>query len=285
MSPASFMSAPESPGQPTPISITVELAGQLRVPTDMSREGSRNPRLDMQSRPQSSSSSRFESEYDIELETFSVLPVTGTTSTEHLVPLPRCDSPSEYRKTKPSGFGNKVKSARPVTPKGQSRPGHKPFPLQWPFLAFLFAFMAGIFAFLEYQVHDLPPLHYSVIKVGSGEMAADPGMLPKQAVARPPDPAYPTPAHLVHTYCGWYPPQWNFSSSVADCDESWLSSCEEYPYLCSGNQFNPDTRCFSVWLKEVIVTFTTNDTSWCPCQLDSVYFESTELWSQDVDIV
>ncbi|KAK4215214.1 hypothetical protein QBC37DRAFT_282137 [Rhypophila decipiens] len=43
------------------------------------------------------------------------------------------------------------------------RPNYKPTSLRWPFRVLLLALLAGMLAFLEYHIHDLPSPHYSIL--------------------------------------------------------------------------------------------------------------------------
>ncbi|KAK3381705.1 hypothetical protein B0H63DRAFT_546347 [Podospora didyma] len=46
---------------------------------------------------------------------------------------------------------------------GQLYPDYKPIPLRWPFQAILIAMIAGMIAFLEYEVNKLPPPNYRAL--------------------------------------------------------------------------------------------------------------------------
>ncbi|KAK3324934.1 hypothetical protein B0H66DRAFT_615234 [Apodospora peruviana] len=104
------------------------------------------------------------SEDDIELEHFP-LPAVGAYyhSTEHLVPLP---DESEPKPSTPEDGrhddSSKLEATHCIT--NTPVPNYKPLPLRWPFKVFLVAIIAGICAFLEYQIHDLPPLHYKALQ-------------------------------------------------------------------------------------------------------------------------
>lgn len=102
------------------------------------------------------------SEYDIKLEDLR-LPTTGTESTDNLVPSAwRESSQDQIPPLKQTGSsGPHTMAIEPARPGGLKpvRPNYKPFPLQWPFDAIILLFIAGIFAFLEYEAHHLPSLY------------------------------------------------------------------------------------------------------------------------------
>lgn len=88
---------------------------------------------------------------DIELDDMALPPV-ATQSTEHLVPFPGKPQPDLAE----TAVTNQASEQ-------QLKPDYKPMSLRWPFQVFLLALIAGLIAFLEYHIHDLPPLHYSII--------------------------------------------------------------------------------------------------------------------------
>jgi len=103
------------------------------------------------------------SEDDIELEHFA-LPVAGTRSVDRLVPLPNVEPEPETPITKENNHGHcSASGLHQITTPG---PNYKPLPLRWPFQVFLVALIAGMCAFLEYQIHNLPPIHYQALQIG-----------------------------------------------------------------------------------------------------------------------
>jgi len=102
-------------------------------------------------------------EDDIELESFA-LPNSRTDSTDHLVPedqeseaLP-VDGDDQHDT---SDHGDQVQITYP-----KKLPVNcKPIVLRWLFQVFLVV-IAGMFSFLEYEVHDLPPLHFKALQFG-----------------------------------------------------------------------------------------------------------------------
>jgi len=91
------------------------------------------------------------------------LPVTGSYSTDNLV---RIQSWSSFDGGQTRGASTKSKEPAHET---KHRPDYKSISLRWPFLTFLIVLIVGLFAFLEYQIHDLPPMHYSMIKLDAPE--------------------------------------------------------------------------------------------------------------------
>ena len=252
-------------------------------------EGRPSPAVD------TSESTRLEvKDSDIELQpvVFTSPGVFRTTSTEHLVPPP---SPSSHDgdADRNSDSTHTAVESSPKVPKGSCRHNYKPISLRWPFVVFLLFMVAGLFAFLEYQIHDLPPLHYSLIQFDPMERRRAVNAIPSfdkdgsehasQAIvafnsqtnistsptdilgrdARPPSSGYPGPAPTRETNCGWKSPKWVVAGiAMTDCVGI---PCSALPALCS-----PDaSKVTCAWqrLTEHIDTFTTNDTSWCPCRI------------------
>lgn len=164
-------------------------------------------------------------------------------------------------------------------------PNYKPFPLRWHFSFVLSVLIAGIFAFLEYQINNLPPVHYSVLEsyhpLGEGngiaptsslkgsnkeptfifnnenaspirsapqrkESIVSPGAM-LLASPRPQRPDYPEPFSPVDTYCGWESPVWALYPVGIGV---WDNCSVEY----------------ELGIQERINTFITNDSSWYPLQ-------------------
>ncbi|KAM7203342.1 hypothetical protein V8F33_002333, partial [Rhypophila sp. PSN 637] len=182
-------------------------------------------------------------------------------------------------------------------------PDYKPIPLRAPFLAFLFVFIAGTFAFLEYQVHDLPPLRYSVIKQDVAERAKQQNqsefvdsetraLTPNSQSALPYNPvsfvtitrAPPARRALMRApepepEPDPRPPDTAYPSPAAP-----VSYCGWYPPrwrydLCSSNNTGDDTTSqHLLWnLQEYIQTFVTDDPSWCPCRASMEKWGSEEI--------
>ncbi|KAK0712717.1 hypothetical protein B0T26DRAFT_780294 [Lasiosphaeria miniovina] len=58
----------------------------------------------------------------------------------------------------------------------QRKPEYKSLPLRWPYQAFMFVFIAGIFAFLEYEIHNLPPQHFAVLQINLPKPSSSPSL-------------------------------------------------------------------------------------------------------------
>ncbi|KAM7195610.1 hypothetical protein V8F33_006614 [Rhypophila sp. PSN 637] len=191
-----------------------------------------------------------DSEYsDIELDELPV-PLSRSHSTATLVrPPSSCSKLPEYS---PSRTNTDEKESYP-------KPDYKSVSLRWPFIVFILAFIAGLFAFLEYQIHDLPPPHYSMIKIEDPEPGAK--RIPDP---RPPEDEYPKPPGGIQTKCGWEPPSWTVEH-IDDprCDGF---TCEDSPEFCEGGN-KTEVACLRALMIEYIITFTTDDPSWCPCHL------------------
>jgi len=192
---------------------------------------------------------------DIELQSLP-RPATGTSSTAQLIP-PSASSGSHLSLDSQTSQVHEPSTDFGTRPAGSCRqdtppvPNYKPIPLRWFFLLFLLIFIVGLFAFLEYEVQTLPPMHYSLLpgdptflKNGSGvvKQVAAPDPLPEPD-PRPPESAYPEPIVPVNTYCGWGPPRWYV-------DVEWVDETESI-----------------INLAERLETFTIDDASWCPCNL------------------
>lgn len=242
----------------TPISLRVELVerqsevGQVKAP---------QRRPNARSVPSSPTYPiRQPSEYDsIELIDLALAPL-ATESTDNLVPSPHhLQSDGDHG---PSD--NTATNKAPST--SQLRPNYKPISLRWPFLGFLLALIAGFMSFLEHHVHDLPPLHYSVIKLSSAQLKkAIPAPKPEPD-PRPPESSYPVPDYhedMYTTYCGWNPPRWRIEQWEVPCGDF---SCDKWPVLCSDAASNKTQLWCSIFdLSEAMGTFLTDDPSWCPC--------------------
>lgn len=244
-----------------------------------------------------------ESEYSIELDILT-FPVGGTCSTDHLVRAPsETDSrPEEVQ----AGL-----EAEPAT-LTKPRPDYKPPSLRWPLLVLILAFVGGVFAFLEYQVHDLPPLRYSMVHIddpASGQVSIQPsppsrGRLDIASstshdtstrsttwglVRKTPDPSpeptpaprpqkelYPAPISPLRTHCGWGSPEWRVNYlywTLGDNASDDLKLCSAFGLPSC----NTKTARYTV-LKETMPTFLTDDESWCPCSLIR-YSSETEEWN------
>lgn len=109
----------------------------------------------------------------IELAEFSSHPAVRdwTCSTEQLVPSPKNTPSLEHNHPEPPKTITPNRKASKPRSQDLAISNYKPIPLRTPFLVFLFAFISGIFAFLEYQVHDLPPTRYSVINLDAAGRA------------------------------------------------------------------------------------------------------------------
>ncbi|KAK4201709.1 hypothetical protein QBC40DRAFT_323630 [Triangularia verruculosa] len=104
---------------------------------------------------------------DIELQHFAE-PCTGTRSTDRLAAPPDLPAP------RISVSDAQQQSSSALRPHGKSCPerslsNYKPIALRWPFQVFLLAIVIAMFAFLEYQIHDLPPLRYKALQMGQQE--------------------------------------------------------------------------------------------------------------------
>lgn len=90
------------------------------------------------------------------------LPVAEIDSTDK----PRACSSFERCQTRDA---NTMDAKEPPKEQIKFRPDYKSIPLQWLFLTFLIALIVGLFVFVEYQIHDLPPMHYSMIHFDAPE--------------------------------------------------------------------------------------------------------------------
>ncbi|KAM7195028.1 hypothetical protein V8F33_006897 [Rhypophila sp. PSN 637] len=184
-------------------------------------------------------------------------------------------------------------------------PDYLPIPLRWPFQVLLLCLMAGIFAFVEYELRDLPPLHYRALDfsppTGLQErvppLSAEPVMKSAiQATAttsraaylsstgtnkdgflrlamapeptpdpRPPEESFPTPGNWARRYCGWSAPKWQIIKVFGPVG------------FGSGYMLYHQAD-----LREYFDFFSTDDQSWCPCDIDSVDASNNEwgrgLW-------
>ncbi|KAM7211139.1 hypothetical protein V8F06_013472 [Rhypophila decipiens] len=206
------------------------------------------------------------SEYEFELET---LPAAtqgiGTYSTDRLVPSVYSTTAS-LPESQPTERPTTAFEAEITAPRDDSDaiPNYKAIPLRWPFSLFLLAVLSGLFAFLEYEVHDLPPAHYSVLEINDPAPAPAPApTLARIAApdpdpdARPPEDDFPKPFVPVQTYCGWGAPTWVVQTSHIEI----IGPCVDGHEDCWDFQG-------SSYVQEQIDTFWTNDTSWCPCQIE-----------------
>ncbi|KAM7197758.1 hypothetical protein V8F20_006431 [Naviculisporaceae sp. PSN 640] len=166
----------------TPISFRVDLGerqnkvvGQIETPEILRLERTASRLWD---RP----GTRASTGDDIELDDITSPPL-ATQSTDHLVPCPgrpQSDLPDS--------------EMAHHAPEQQLRPDYKPMSLRWPFQLFLLTIIACLLAFLEYHIHDTPPLHYSVIDMHSSLPSNDQDL----AIVR--RPAVPKPFSLQNTH-------------------------------------------------------------------------------------
>ncbi|KAM7208557.1 hypothetical protein V8F20_001238 [Naviculisporaceae sp. PSN 640] len=238
------------------------------------------------------------SERDIELENLPTARPYSTYSTDQLIrPLSSstslgqepCSSQSHWRDTKPeNGAQDQAFTVDEI-------PNYRPVPLRWPFCIFLLAVLAGLFAFLEFEMNNLPPLHYKLLPIhnsirvpnitdatevhlwegdelpdgvngtildGRGlkttlaRREASPEPVPEP---RPPEDSYPKPFTPLNTYCGWAAPTWRVNV-VADSPSLTASSPIE-------KSQTPSLINMTVLVEEIIDTFTTDNPSWCPCRI------------------
>ncbi|KAM7211758.1 hypothetical protein V8F06_012860 [Rhypophila decipiens] len=190
-------------------------------------------------------------------------------------------------------------------PKDQQIPDYKPIPLRTPFLAVLFVFIAGTFAFLEYQVHDLPPLRYSVIKqdvAGRAKQQNTSESIELNSIGKTPTSAPTSQSPPLHNPVSFVtitraaparralmrapepepdarPPDTVYPSPAAP-----VSYCGWYPPrwrydLCSSNNTGDNGASqYLLWnLQEYIQTFVTDDPSWCPCRTSMEKWGSEEI--------
>ena len=113
------------------------------------------------------------SENDIKLD-YLTFPSATTYSTDRLIPIPDGEkepvnlvSETQWH----SGSFSGSTSAPLPTNLESSLPNYKPATLRWPFQVFLFVIIAGMFGFLEYQIYDLPPLHYTALQFSPDDRA------------------------------------------------------------------------------------------------------------------
>ncbi|KAK4207936.1 hypothetical protein QBC37DRAFT_255872, partial [Rhypophila decipiens] len=174
-------------------------------------------------------------------------------------------------------------------------PDYKPVPLRTPFLVFLFVFIAGTFAFLEYQVHDLPPLRYSVIKqdgAGRAKQQDTSESIELNSIGKTPTSTPTWQISLPHTPVSFVtitraaparralmrapepepdarPPDTVYPSPAAP-----VSYCGWYP----PRWINDGASQYLLWnLQEYIQTFVTDDPSWCPCRASMEKWGSEEI--------
>ncbi|KAM7183770.1 hypothetical protein V8F20_012492 [Naviculisporaceae sp. PSN 640] len=214
--------------------------------------------------------------YDIELDDLPIH-LAGTYSTDNLVRPPSSCSTLKLPEYLPAPAtldekGNSAEDNCPV-------PDYKSVSLRWPFIVFLLVLIAGMFAFLEYQIHDLPPPRYSMIQLDQPEPRA---RIPVASPDPNPDPRpveedYPKPPAMTYTKCGWEPPSWTLQSFEDPACDGF--TCEEWPELCNGNR--SEIVCMRTLMMEYIYTFTTDDPSWCPCDL----FDGFEEWGNGGNIM
>lgn len=223
------------------------------------------------------------SEDDIELEDFALISAR-THSTNHLVPPPG-DEPKPQDHPHNSGSPDRVDPKPPP----RANPNYKPPSLRWPFQLFLVAIIAGMFAFLEYQVHNLPPPHYQALQLGLKEgsdarntlavtgMATFRPTITPAFQARPlpksPDVA-PTrthedsyirlmiPAPTPRPSSSEYPnPTWLVTAYCGWHRPRWLQD----GFVVHQKDWSSDSTFLNI--KEQISVFTTTDLSWCPCTI------------------
>ncbi|VBB81088.1 Putative protein of unknown function [Podospora comata] len=244
------------------------------------------------------------SEEDIELQDFTG-PHSGTRSTDHLTAPPDLPVPAI------SPLDAQHQSPSASSPDGQSQPerslpNYKPIALTWPFQVFLLAIVIGMFAFLEYQIHDLPPLRYKALQMGQQEIAdsrdallttstvvfSSLNTLSIEAKPLPRSPLMaPTPATLVRlepTVAARDSPEPTpkLRIMVPRPDKTLYPSPQPpvtafcgwgRPYwnMSEYQYYNLwDTVALSQWyvaLEELIPVFTTTDPSWCPCTVSAGY--------------
>ncbi|KAM7198955.1 hypothetical protein V8F33_004692 [Rhypophila sp. PSN 637] len=208
------------------------------------------------------------SEYEFELETLTAATQgIGTHSTDRLVPYVYSTT-APLPERQPTERPTTAFDAQITAPRDHSDaiPNYKAIPLRWPFSLFLLAVLAGLFAFLEYEVHDLPPAHYSVLEINDPAPAPAPTQARIAAPdpdpdpdpdARPPEEDFPKPFVPVQTYCGWGAPTWVVKTSYIEI----IGPCVDGHEDCWDFQG-------SLYVQEQIDTFWTNDTSWCPCLIE-----------------
>ncbi|KAK3362561.1 hypothetical protein B0T25DRAFT_512750 [Lasiosphaeria hispida] len=109
--------------------------------------------------------------------------------------------------------------------------------------------MAGLLAFFEYQMHDLPPQQFKLLElVPPGEKIGLVGRVPPEPVEsveprRPSSGDYPGPAQAKATHCGWSAPR--LRRIVAEFgNEDYYGYDEAIPFVLN------------------------DDPSWCPCNIN-----------------
>lgn len=120
----------------------------------------------------------------IELETWT-FPPGGTQSTDQLVPIPAHESAVSNSgpedEPKPSNINSLSQSEYLLIP------NYKPLVLRWHFQILLVVIIAGMFAFLEYEVHDLPPRDFSLLKMDPLGQERMLGVVSATRTASPPE--------------------------------------------------------------------------------------------------
>ncbi|KAM7202699.1 hypothetical protein V8F33_002625 [Rhypophila sp. PSN 637] len=210
------------------------------------------------------------SEYDIELEELHVpLPPPAMTSADCLV-LPPRRSPSPHQSAGSSAASFVTRTAseteKKTAPEPEERPripDYKQTSLRWPYMVFIFTLIAGLFAFIEYEINDLPPPHYSMIAFDE--------LRPDKAIPdpRPPEGNYPKPPSATSTYCGWSAPKWELRQwNPSSCDDLLCDDWDQVAWCKPQTIGGQRIFCLKTKLSEMIDTFTTDDPSWCPCEGD-----------------
>ncbi|KAK3385469.1 hypothetical protein B0H63DRAFT_543810 [Podospora didyma] len=234
---------------------------------------------------------------DIELHDLS-LSSAGTQSTNVLVS--RCENPQSCSPCLPStDRGNDAKTAA-VMHHDRRRPDYKAIPLRWPFQVFLLVFMAGLLAFLEYEVHDLPPERYRLLdfrppEPGYFPFAASqvqttakaqpvplllrrPALAPRtnshfqatEPLVTKRDTPTPAPTETSASVTVRRPPSESYPAPprliTTHC--GWGTPEFVMGWGASHKEGKPNT-VYEMWysVEEHIPTFFTDDESWCPCNL------------------
>ena len=232
---------------------------------------------------------------DIELQDF-IPPPSRNRSTQQLVPRSGEKLPSEPPgKQDVDGGNTATETTRAIL---TEKPNYKPLPLRWQFQVFLLVMIAGILGFLEYQIRDLPPVHYKIIDIDppmkkrnpvanhisltTTTVESDVSIQPSPAIKSFPLAASTTPlpattAMVVRNQLlaaapdptpDPRPPETLFpgppTGTNTHCGwERPLWLLYMIPDFPAGN-----TSTTRVAMKQTIPTFFTDDESWCPCYVE-----------------